>query len=214
MADMESLEATRRSVLGKKVKRLRSQGMIPGIVYGKGLEPIPIQLDYKKFKQIYKKVRGTSPINLVITGEGKPVGTLIQKVQRDTLTNKILHADFLKVDFTKPVTVEVPVVLTGKAPVEESGIGKVMQEMMYIHVKALPTQIPHEIEVDISGLEKTNQTIHASDIQLPEGVKLSTMTDETSVIASVIKHIYEEEAEAEEEEEEAEEGEEEKTTEE
>ncbi len=214
MAVMESLDATRRSVLGKKVKRLRAQGMIPGVVYGKGLEPIPIQVSYKDFRQVYKRVRGTSPINLVIKGDKKPVGTLIQKVQRDSLTNKILHADFLKVDFSKPVTVEVPVVLTGKAPVEESGIGQVMQDMMYIHVKALPTQIPHEIEVDISCLEKTNQAIHASDIQLPEGVKLSSMTDETSVIASVTKQIYEEKVEEEAEEEEAEEREEEKTTEE
>ncbi|MCD6569968.1 MAG: 50S ribosomal protein L25 [Deltaproteobacteria bacterium] len=202
MPDTETLEVDLRSIKKKKVGRLRREGIIPAVIYGKTTSSTPIQVGYKDFEAVYKKIGGTSILNLRIKGEDRQRDTLIHTIQRHILSQKILHIDFLEVDVGKPVTVEVPIVFKGKSPVEEAGKGRIGQEATYIYVKALPMNIPSEIEVDVSIIENTDQVIHGSDLKLPEGVTLASDSEKDTVIATVVLPRVAEEVEIEEKEEE------------
>jgi len=182
----EKLEAGVRSVRKKKVGRLRREGIIPAVIYGKDVETIPIQVRCKDFEDVYKNIGGTSVLNLHIDGEGKPRSTLIHAIQRHMLSQKVLHIDFLQVDVKKPVVVEVPIVFTGKSLVEEEGKGQITQEAIHISVRALPKDIPSEIEVDISIIETPDQVIRGLDLNLPKGVELASDSEKDTVIATVV----------------------------
>ncbi len=186
MPKTEKLEAGVRSIRKKQVGRLRREGIIPAVIYGKNVESTPIQVRYKDFEDVYKNIGGTSVLKLHIDGEDKPRSTLIHAIQRHRLSQKVLHIDFLQVDVKKPVVVEVPIVLIGKSPVEEEGKGQITQEAIHIYVRALPKDIPSEIEVDISMIESPDQVIRGLDLNLPKGVELASDPEKDTVIATVV----------------------------
>ena len=173
-----------RSVRKKKVRSLRREGILPGVIYGKGLESIPIQVKEKDFERVYKKSHGTAIIETTI--EGKNIHVLIQQIQRDTLSQDINHIDFLKVDLERDVTVDIPLVFVGESSVEKENLGKIGQETTIISIKCSPKNIPTEIEVDISSLQDKHDVIHASDLKLPEGASLAHGVSEDKVIATVV----------------------------
>ncbi|HDP25957.1 MAG TPA: 50S ribosomal protein L25 [Deltaproteobacteria bacterium] len=183
-----SLEVSERTLHKKKVRQLRREGLIPGVIHGKDFVSTPVQVNAKAFEQIYKKVHGTSIVDLSV--EGKKVPVLFHSLHRDKMNRNILHIEFLKVDLARDVTVEVPIVLTGNSPLEKDGTGRVSQEEMSIHLKCSPAHIPSEIVVDISVMQEKNDSILASDLHLPEGVSLGHGVSEDKVIAMVVSTRY------------------------
>ncbi|MBN1635976.1 MAG: 50S ribosomal protein L25 [Deltaproteobacteria bacterium] len=179
----ETLNISKREVLHKKVSKLRRDGIIPAVVYGKGFDSIPVQIDAREFESVYKHLHTTSIINLKLGS--KNIQVLIHSLQKDKIKDRILHVDFMKVVAKEPVTVEVPIVLVGISPVEELGVGKISQETISIHVKCLPADIPEEIEVDISQIQTKDDVIHVSDLNLSEKISLSSTQAEDAVIATV-----------------------------
>jgi large subunit ribosomal protein L25 len=177
------LNLASRSVQKKKVRALRRQGIIPGVIYGKGFEPKLVQVKEKDFETVYKKSHGNAIIDAGL--DGKTIHVLIQELQRENVSQKILHIDFHKVDLSRDVSVEIPLVFAGEAPVEKEGTGKVGHEATSIHIKCSPKDIPTEIEVDISTLRDKHDVIHASDLKLPEGSSLAHGVSEDKVIATV-----------------------------
>ena len=178
------LDLALRSRQKKKVRALRREGLIPGVIYGKDFENVHIQVGKKDFENIYRKTHGTSIIDALV--DGKTLHVLIHEIQRDSLSQDILHVDFLKVDPSRDVSVEVPLIFTGTSPVEKQGTGKVGQEATSIHIKCAPGDIPSEIEVDISCLQDKHDVIHASDLDLPKDVSLAHGVSEEKVIATVV----------------------------
>jgi large subunit ribosomal protein L25 len=178
------LDLDTRSVRKKKVRSLRREGILPGVIYGKGIESMPVQVKEKDFERVYKKSHGTAIIDATI--EGKNIHILIQEIQRDTLSQAINHVDFLKVDLKRDVTVDIPLVFVGDSPIEKDGLGKIGQETTSISIKCSPRNIPTEIEVDISSLQDKHDVIHASDLKLPEGSSLAHGVSEEKVIATVV----------------------------
>jgi len=168
--DNITLALTPRSVHKKKVRALRREGIIPAVVYGRGFDSTMVQVRLKDFENAYKQTRGTAIINAGI--EGKKLPVLIHAIQRDSLNENILHVDFLKVDLRHEVTVDVPLVFVGTSPAEKEGEGKIGQESTSISLRCLPTNIPSEIEVDVSAIVDKHDVIHSSDLKLPEGVSL------------------------------------------
>lgn len=170
-----------RTAQKKKVRALRREGIIPAVLYGKGLESTLIQVGQKDLELAYRKMHGTSIIEATLDGNKIPV--LIHEVHRGTTKGEILHVDFLKVDLSREVTVEVPLAFTGVSIAEKDGKGKIGHEATSIIIKCPPASIPAEIEVDVTGIKDKHDVIHASDLKLPEGATLGHGVSPDKVIA-------------------------------
>jgi large subunit ribosomal protein L25 len=191
-----TLDASERSLRKKKVGKLRREGIIPGIVHGKDFDQLFVQVDEREFDKVYRKSHGSAIVSLNL--KGKPIQVLIHATQKDKLSYRVKHVEFLKIDMNRDVTVDVPLVFIGMSPGEKEGKGKVTHEETSIHLKCSPTSIPSEIQVDVSVIIDKHDIIHASDLKLPEGVSLAHGVSEKKVIASLVTGKIAEAAPAEE----------------
>ena len=178
------LEATKREVTGKKVRFIRREGKTPASVYGRGVESTAIQAETKKLEQVLLKAGGTDLISLSVAG-AKPVKVLVREVQKEPLSDHLLHVDFYQVDLTQKIKADVPVHLIGEAPALKLNNVSLLHLLDELEVEALPDHIPHSFEVDISVLQEIDQAIHVKDIQIGAGVTL--LSDPEQVIAKVIE---------------------------
>lgn len=177
---MLSLSAKTRKP-DENVDSLRKGGYIPAVFYGKKIETTTISVPLVDFKKIYKEAGESSVVNLKVEG-GDIVDTLIHEVDFDALTGIPLHIDFYVFDKTKKMEVDVPVEFIGEAPALKAGL-LVVKVMYEIKVEALPTAIPHAIQVDISKLEKDGDVVSVKDLSVPAGVTIVDNPNET--VASV-----------------------------
>ena len=160
-----------RTSTGKGIsRRLRAAGRIPGIVYGRGVEPVAISLEPKALSAA---IAGEGGINNLITLEGggdlDKVVVIVAEIQRDVIKRTPEHVDLHRVNMTEKIRVTVPVSLVGTAAgVKEGGLLDFAHHSL--HVECLPGQIPEHIEVNIADL-KIGHAIHVNEISFPEGVK-------------------------------------------
>jgi len=173
MSDAFELEASSRTEVGKGASRRlrRLKGQIPGIVYGGKSEPTNIMLDHDDlWHHLENEAFFSHIINLKIDGQGQDV--LLKDLQRHPAKNLVLHADFLRVDKTQSIVVNVPLHFIN----EETCIGvkiqggRVSHNINELEIRCLPGDLPEFIEVDMQEVE-TGQVVHISDIKLPEGVE-------------------------------------------
>lgn len=181
------LQATKRA--GEKTEEVRANGRIPAVFYGFGKESTPISVPAIEFTKLFREAGETTAITLDLGGE--KVSTLIHDLQKDPVKGDITHVDFLVVDMNKEAEVAVPIEFTGLAEAEKLGLGVVMKVMHEIEVRALPANLPHSIEVDVTSLATLSDAIHAKDLALPTGVSL--VTDPEEVVASVTAFVEEKE---------------------
>lgn len=174
----QQITAQARTVLGKKVKRLRREGLVPGVLYGPAVKGVrPITVTAREFERVYVRAGFSTLLDLVVDG-GRAQPVLIHQVQHDALRRDLLHVDFLAPDMNVELTVTVPLVLVGEAPIVETGGGILTQVVTELQLRCLPDAIPHQIEVDVSGLTEPDSHILAGDLQLPPGVTLVSPPDE------------------------------------
>jgi large subunit ribosomal protein L25 len=193
-----------RDVTGKRTKRLRAAGVVPGVVFGKKAGSVAVQLDAKALEALYREAGRTSIVKVSVDG-GSPTSVVIKSIQRNPLTGRALHVDFFAPDLTQEMMVDVPIVFLGKAPaVEETG-GSLFTSLDHLKVRALPADLPHEFTVDVSSLVDLEAAIHVSDLAVAENVTL--LNDPDELVAKVMPPRVEEEPEVELEAEEGEEGE-------
>jgi len=193
-----------RDVTGKRTKRLRASGIVPGVVFGKTAGSVAVQLDAKALEALYREAGRTSIVKVSVDG-GSPTSVVIKSIQRNPLTGRALHVDFFAPDLTHEMMVDVPLVFVGKPPaVEETG-GSLFTSLDHLKVKALPADLPHEITVDVSSLVDLEAAIHVSDLPVAENV--TVLNDPEEMVARVMPPRVEEEPEVELEAEEGEEGE-------
>ncbi|NPV07504.1 MAG: 50S ribosomal protein L25 [Anaerolineae bacterium] len=203
MPEMLSLEVEPREVVGKKVKALRRDGIVPGVVYGHRAEVRAVQVDEHTLGRFLSRASASSLIEVAIRGEDAPRPAIIRDVQRHVLTQRVEHIDFLQVDLTERVRISVPLVLVGEAPAalpqaavgdeEAPPPGVVIQGLDALEVECLPTDIPTEIEVDVTSLAHLNDSIHVRDLAVPEGVEVITPAE--AMVARVVAERPEEEEE-------------------
>ena len=158
------LVAHSRKELGKKTKILRKQHKLPAVIYGHGIDSVPVSLDITNFLKVYKVTGETALINLRI-GE-KTEQVLIGEVQIHPVTSVPLHANLHKVDLKEKVTVEVPVKVIGeeKSPILKSGEGFLLVLIHDLQVEALPNDLPSEFVVDVSDLSLIGEDIKVSSL--------------------------------------------------
>lgn len=174
-----------REAHGKANKRLRRAGIVPGVVYGKGHDSTPVQVDVKTFETLYRSAGRTSVVKFRLPGESRATSGLIKSVQRHPLSGNPIHVDYFLVNLKQEMEVEVPLVFTGDAPaVEETG-GTLLHNLSNLRVKALPTDIPHEVTVDVSVLKSLDVAIHVRDLSLNRDL-VQVLTDGDTLVATVV----------------------------
>jgi large subunit ribosomal protein L25 len=172
-----------RQVLGKKVAQLRRTGFTPANVYGHGLDSVSIQIETDSMDKAFKSMLANEVIDLKISGEKDTRPVVIQKVQRHPLTSKVLHAEFYQVSLRTRMRADVPLVVIGTSEGVVTYNGVLMKAIETVQVEALPLDLPSSIEVDITPLANLEDTLHVSDLTIPEGVTL--LTDPEVVVVKV-----------------------------
>jgi len=172
------LKAKIRKQVGRKVKLLRKEGLLPANIYGKKIKSESIQIGLKEFLDVYKKVGDTG---LFYINE-RPV--LVANIQKDPVSDMLLHIDFHQVDLKEKVEVRVPVELIGESPAEKQSIGTVVQYLDEIEVEALPTDLPDKFEVDISNLSEVDQMVQVKDLPFDKS-KIEVRIDLEEILVKV-----------------------------
>jgi large subunit ribosomal protein L25 len=180
MADKITLALENRTVIGKKVNRLRRAGILPATVYGKGVGPFSVQMDARTFSNIYRHAGRTSLIELQIPGQPLQ-SAFVHALQRHPVSRAIIHVDLRVVDLLIEITVAVPIHIVGVSGLVERGDATLNQVLTTLDVRALPADLPPHIEVDISSLDSFDKSIHVRDIQLPSAGVIETPEDELVV---------------------------------
>ncbi len=172
------LQAKHRDTFGKKVAKLRREGLIPAVMYSKGKEGTALSVDKKLFDHVYKLSGGSTILTLEIEGD-KDRNVLIKEVDRNPVTDNVVHADFYQVKMTEKITATVPLRFIGDSKAVMDLSGSLITNKSEVEVECLPADLPHEIEVDISLLEDFESVLHISDIKLPPGVEVKDDPEET-----------------------------------
>ncbi|EKE14204.1 MAG: hypothetical protein ACD_12C00633G0005 [uncultured bacterium] len=182
--DKVSLKAELRIVFGKKLNKVRKQGLIPGNIFGPDFKSKSISVVYKDLVKIYKKVGETGIIYMSLDKENIPV--LIKTIQKHPLSSSLLHIDFRKIDLSKKIETNVPVKTIGISEAVSQKAGVLLVQSETLLVEALPEDIPAHIDVDISIIKEIGQEIKVSDLKKSDKYEIKTPTEK--VIVSVIAH--------------------------
>lgn len=168
-----TLSAEERTIVGKKVKNLRKQGLVPGVVYGPGLnETVQVSVDEKLFSRFFQ-VHGHSTLIKLNSG-GKHYQVLIRDVQVEPVRRTPVHIDFFAPNLKKETTAAVPLVLHNTP----EGPGIFTPHLSELHVAGLPREIPARIEVDCSVLTNEGDAIRVADLSVPAGITVLSAADE------------------------------------
>ncbi len=186
----EKLRVEKRKVLGKKVKKLRRDGILPANVYGKDIKSTAVQLPTKDFNAIYATVGETGLVDLDLDGQTIPV--LIQNVYSDFRGN-YLHADFFKVNLKEKVKAGIPIEVVGEPKAVTEKIGILMNIISEVEVEALPTDLPEKIEVNVEHLTNIDDQITVADLKVSPQV--SVLTDSAQVVSKIAELVTKEAAE-------------------
>ena len=193
--DLINLKLSSRALRGKKVKKLRRNGVVPVHVYGRDMNSEGLQVETQVLRRILPRVGTNIPLSVEIEGgEGDHI-CFVREVQRHPVTEDILHVDFMKVNVAEVVRAEVPVVLFGAAPAVRNMGGTLLQSLQTVLVESLPMNVPPSFEMDASGLDSFEVSIYVRDITVAHDV--TVLTDPDAMIARVIPPRVEEEVVAE-----------------
>lgn len=185
MVKREELKVKSRDTLGKKVRFLRRQGLTPANLYGPKTESIPLQVETSLLERLIATVGRNALITLKVDGAKEPRLAMIRDIQRDPLTDALLHVGFFQIEVTHKVRAEIPLIFLGEAPAAKSPRAMVIQNLTSLQVEGLPTDLPRRIEVDLSLLEEMNQAIHVREIPMDD--RLEVLTDPDQVVVHVIE---------------------------
>lgn len=187
MGDKINLKLDVREYQGKKVARLRNAGIVPGVVYGHGFEPILVQAEYGVLDKVVREAGKHTPVNVTIDGKKKI--TLIKDIDRAPVKARIRHVSFHAVKANEVVHAEVPIHLVGEgeSAAEKGGL-IVLQAIEAIEIKAKPADLPEALEVSIIDLATDEDKITLADITLPEGVEYADVEQDLDL---VVANVYE-----------------------
>ncbi len=194
--DTPKLKVQKRTLIGKRVKSLRKEGQLPGVLYGAGIESMPIEVNRREASRLLSRASSSTLIELDLENESHTV--LVRGVQRDVIRGDYLHVDFLKVAMDVAIRAEVPIELLGEAPAAEAAGVVLLTGITSIEVEALPADLPDRVTVNLETLEELDDSITVADLFLGEGVSILTEQDELIArpiyqAEEIIEEIVEEE---------------------
>ena len=178
--DVQTLKLSNRTVLGKRVRQLRKNGILPVHVYGTNEAPQSLQGDIRVLNRLIPQIGTNIPVSVEV--EGSDSICFVREVQRHPVTEDLLHVDFIRVDVSQVTQAEVPVLLVGEAPATRQG-GTLLLQLQTILVEALPMNIPAYIEVDVESLDDFEKAIYVRDVAV--GNDVTVISDIEDMIARV-----------------------------
>jgi len=172
-----------RDVNGKKVSTLRNEGITPVHMYGPGIDPRSLQCDTALVDKIVSEAGGNIPVTINLAGETDEV-CFIREVQYHPVKDVIIHVDFMKVDVTKEVEAQVPVIIQGTSPAVRNLGGTLLQPLQAVTVRALPMEIPAQLTLQAEVLVDYDTNLFVRDLMDMDSVTI--INDESELIASVV----------------------------
>ena len=186
------LQAKIRELVGKSQNSLRREGFLPSVIYGHNFESLPIQIKYSDFEKVFKKAGESTLINLKINDKDEPV--VIKDIQKDPVSDKIIHADFYKVNLKEKIKAKVPLIMKGESEAVKAG-GILIRIINELEVEALPQDLPHELQIDISRLQNFGDHILIKDISVSDKVKIeANLEDVVALVQEPRTEVVEEAA--------------------
>ncbi len=182
--EFAELKAQTRAGTGKiGVKECRRNGLLPGIIYGKGDESIALAVDPKQLDKVLRTDAGSNVIiKLSLDGAGEPVDVIVKELQVDNLKGTMRHVDFCRILLDKMIKSSVPLKILGEAPGVK--LGGILEHIHWsVEIESLPLDIPDNIEVDVSELE-IGDSLSISQLTIPE--KVTVLTDADATIVHVV----------------------------
>ncbi|MGB9660443.1 MAG: 50S ribosomal protein L25/general stress protein Ctc [Moorellaceae bacterium] len=177
--------------------RLRRQGLVPGVLYGRDVGNVPVVVNLRELKKLLDKEgeRALVKVQLERNGNSKEYMALIREVQRHPIRRDLVHIDFYQVPAGEEISTTVPVVLEGE-PVGVKAGGVLQHGVLEVEVECLPADLPEAIFADVSGLD-IGDHLTVADLKPPQGVKI--LSEPTTLIAAVVatRAVEEEETEGE-----------------
>lgn len=180
------IKLTKRDVIGKKVKELRNEGLIPANIYGPKRESMNVCIDNSSFRKIFQEAGGNVLLDVEIEGEGKSTKALVKEIQADPIKGSMIHVSFYEPDLTKTVKAEIPLEFVGVSPAVKNNIGFLVTPVNTISVSCLPSALPEKLTIDISNLTEIGDSINVSDIKLPENVEFTHDISENMAVANIV----------------------------
>jgi large subunit ribosomal protein L25 len=186
------IKATKRDVIGKQVKALRREGKLPAVIYGRRTEPISISLDAHSASLALGRLTSSSLVTIDV--DGTEYSALVREKQRDYIKNRLLHVDFLAVSLDEEIRASVRLNFTGVSLAVKDFNAVLVHNIEALEVECLPTDLPVQIEVDISALARPGDSIRVKDLPVTDKVRI--LTDPETMVAVATFAKVEEEAEA------------------
>lgn len=159
------LKAQKRNIKEKKAQVLRHEGFLPAILYGHKIASQPLTLNAKDFSKVFRQAGESELVDLQIEEE-KPVKVLIKDIQRDPVSDVLIHTDLYQVELTEKVTTKVPIRFSGESPAVKSGQALLLTLLTEVEVEALPLDLPAEINLDVSPLQNIGDHLAVKDLPL------------------------------------------------
>ena len=190
MAQQAKLTVQTRTQVGRNaIKKVRKEGLIPGVIYGVGQEPINLEVNGRQLSTVLAHASSENILLEleIVDGDNKRNSlAMIQEVQHHPIQRQILHVDFHAVSATEKITAEVPIETIGEPVGVKTNGGLLEHNLRDLEVECLPADLPERIEVDVTNLD-INQSIHVKDLKLPPGVEAVTDADLTVVAVSAAR---------------------------
>ena len=184
------LSVKKRDIFGKKVKNLRTQGLVPAVIYGKHVQAESISCVKNDLLKVYRTAWYSTPVEL--TGDVDQL-VLINSLQLDPVSDEIISADFLAVSRTEKVSAKIPVVTFWESQLEKLNEGKIMQIRDEVEVEAFPQDLPSKFEIDISVLQTVNDVFFVKDLKVSDKVTILDDPELPILTVSILSDEAEEE---------------------
>jgi large subunit ribosomal protein L25 len=181
MTQRAIIQVQKREAIGKAVKILRRQGLVPGNLYGKGKASQPIQMNARELTRFIATHGPATLIDLHLDGNKRGETVMVQQIQREPVSHAIQHVDFLQIQMSKPIRLHIPIRIEGEAPAVTRDNGVLLHILESVEVEALPAKLPEALSLNISDMEELKSIRHVSDLEIPPDVTLLTSVEEVIV---------------------------------
>ncbi len=181
------LQVQKREDSGKAAA-LRKTGLVPAELYGKAVENIHLVVPAKEFKKVFKESGENTIINLIVDSKKYPV--IIHDVAYDSVSGDVLNVDFYQVRMDEKIKINVPLEFTGVSSAIKEKNGLLVKSLHEIEVEALPMDVPHSLQVDISKISEIGQSLYVKDLDVAKSVRV--LVDPDTVVVTVTAKLTEE----------------------
>lgn len=174
----------------ENLSKVREDGFVPGIIYGYNTENIMIKTNFKELKKIYKEAGESTLLKITLMDENdqkikKAPIVLVQEIQEDPIKDQFIHIDFYQPNLKEKVEVEIPLEFVGESPLIKTEDGTLVKNYSAVEIKALPEDLIHSLEVDITVLQDFDDVIKIKDLKVPQGTEI--IEDPESIVALIAR---------------------------